>query len=493
MKLISFGFLFLWILSEKIYSQQSFRIDFVKTISFNNYQLKSVSYGNPLIGYFKSTDLTRTKRGTTLRLIPPSYKGKIEFYGVTSDNRHLNLGTKHFTSPLPKSFLLIRTKVRGTFSRPFFLLSGALPHYSLKKPHSGQAKPNLPFKNNRRFTFPMIVNRLGEIIWVYIPFPNNMPINTYFVSKQVSKGTYGFLAGKKRSHFMTVNFEGEIMQQLDLKKTTNSMPLHHDFDRYDGRKFYSLGYSRAQYGTDKTYLSNSIVRVDITQKTISTIWDLKNTFNPYENEWSDQSEKSSHFVHWNQENVDYDFIHANELKFYKQGILMSFRHLNRIGLFDLDKKEFIWTLGASQENSIQAVGDAKFSSQHSPFFDKNGHIVLLDNGLLSKRTRIIGLRIGDGKAHLAWQFPQKSSLFSKSRGSVQALDGNRILTLFVSPKFKGKKLSKYTRSDHLIEFDYRSGKKIGQMIITFLCKSPGYRSVPLLSIGSEDFISFFKD
>ena len=472
--------------------QDLYNLEFSKNVKLKSKGVTSVIYGHPSIGFFKTEDIKRKQGYLEFKIIPPTYVYPVVFYGKDHSGSFKILGRKNFKSPLPKAFDLIKFTVQGTFTKPYFLLSGSLPKYSLSSLASNRAKPNLPFKNKNRFSFPMIVNRIGEIVWAYVPSKEGKPFNSYIVTKPVRKGVYGVLAGKKQSYFLSVRADGRVLKSIDLRSAKGAAPLHHDFAKFNGKEFYSLGYSKKRYGTKKTYLTSTVVKVDLIDNKMTSLWDFGDSFHPYKNQWKEETEDKTHFVHWNQTDADHDLTHANKITFGKRGALISFRHLNRIGLFSLEKKKFHWTLGPSEENTIQAVGKAEFSFQHSPFFNKEGQLILFDNGVELGRSRVIALDIEGDKARLAWEFPKNSKFFSKNRGSVSQLDTGNLVSLFVSPQIVGKKPAKYTRSDYLMEFDPLSGQEVGRMKITFLSKSPGYRTVPLSSLGKESFVSLSK-
>ncbi len=471
--------------TERSHKTSAMKIEWVQDVELKKDLIKKVYYGNSKIGFFESKTFTLSRNAINLRMIPPTYKDPVLFYGEKPNREIVPLGKKKFKSPLPRAFRALRIKRKGNLKTPYFLVSGGLPKSKYRRPNDGSLKPVLPFKNNGRFTFPMIVNKLGEIVWTYIPAKDGEPFNEYMITQQVSKGVYRFLFSKTDSHLTTVNWLGQAKNTVSVKQLRNGLPMHHDFVQAGPHRYYALGYSKHRYGTNKSYLASTIVELDSKQANMRVVKDFGEMFNAYKTKWDEDREDKTHFVHWNEPKADHDFTHANALVKTPSGFLISFRHLHKLVLMDHQFKRVKWTLGSEKRDSMQVKGRAKFSFQHTPFISKNNDLILFDNGLHSQKTRVLALSLKGKQPKFLWQFPKNPYFFSKNRGSVIPTKQNTMVAYFVSPKIKGKYPKKLSRTDLLIEFDPQTQKELGRLELSFIIKSPGYRGHPIYSLGLE--------
>lgn len=455
---------------------------FKKEIRIGMPRVQKILYGHPQLGYFPPEAVRRVGNNLLATIIPPTYKHPVHILGFKK-GRWIRLKNRRFRSPLPPAFNLIRTSVTGRFTSPFYLLSGSLPRSRFRAWRDATPKPDMPMKNRTRFTFPMVVNAFGEIVWTWVPRRDQGPLGNYVVFKRTGPGNFGILLGKETSLFQTVRWDGRLLKNLSIRTFNSAVPLHHEFVQFNGKSFLSLGYDARSYESSKSYLTSTVARVDLARSTVTILKDFGDYFHVGLNKWQEEKNKT-HFVHWDKANADHDFTHANGILPVDQGYLISFRHLNRVALVKKDWK-MAWTLGPDKDNDIVATGGAAFSFQHSPFFRGPNKLVLFDNGFRRKKSRIVGLRIEGKKAVLDWQFPAEPMFYAKDRGSVSPLPSGNLLAFFVDPKILGKKRPKMTRSDYMIEFHPEKGREVARMKILFFTKSPGYRALPLQQIGRK--------
>ena len=168
------------------------------------------------------------------------------------------------------------------------------------------------------------------------------------------------------------------------------------------------------------------------------------------------------------------------------GVLVSFRNISKIGLLDSKFTEILWTLGSEQDTfTIKDPAD-QFRHQHTPLITSKNTLMLFDNGITQKESRIVEylLDSSTAEAKLIWEFKPSPKLFSKDRSSVYPLTNNRFGVLFVTPIVGQQKKIALPHTDIYMEVD-RQTKVKGIMTITYPVASPGYRMLPLVSISDD--------
>jgi hypothetical protein len=98
-------------------------------------------------------------------------------------------------------------------------------------------------------------------------------------------------------------------------------------------------------------------------------------------------------------------------------VLVCFRHQHRIAVFDWDRAELVWAWGLGE-----------LSGPHDAHYLENGNILVYDNGVRRKFSRIIELDPLSGR--IVWQYraTPPESFFSLTKGSNQRLpNGNTLI------------------------------------------------------------------
>jgi hypothetical protein len=129
-----------------------------------------------------------------------------------------------------------------------------------------------------------------------------------------------------------------------------------------------------------------------------------------------------------------DLIHANSVEWvrperswdtrpgsvYEPGnVLVSVRHQDTIVILNWPRKELVW-----------AWGQGVISAQHDASWLRNGNILLFDNGLASKRSRVV--EVNPLSREIVWEYSggRTDPFFSASRGSAQRLpNGNTLVAV----------------------------------------------------------------
>jgi hypothetical protein len=125
-----------------------------------------------------------------------------------------------------------------------------------------------------------------------------------------------------------------------------------------------------------------------------------------------------------------DLLHANSVEFMRHAhlaerdalyapanVLVSIRNQNVVAIFDWERKRLIW-----------AWGPGEISAQHDATVLENGNILIFDNGIYRKRSRVIEL--DPLRKQIVWQYeaPEPERFFSVRKGSSQRLpNGNTLV------------------------------------------------------------------
>lgn len=126
----------------------------------------------------------------------------------------------------------------------------------------------------------------------------------------------------------------------------------------------------------------------------------------------------------------FDYFHINTItvipstslqdsdpRFRAGNLLTCFRNINQIAIMEKDTYRVLWTWGEGQ-----------LEWPHHPTMLENGHILLFDNGVNRKYSRVVELDpLTDA---IVWQYvaEKKRSFYSDTRGSAQRLpNGNTLI------------------------------------------------------------------
>ncbi|MBD3278757.1 MAG: hypothetical protein GF388_10695 [Candidatus Aegiribacteria sp.] len=105
-------------------------------------------------------------------------------------------------------------------------------------------------------------------------------------------------------------------------------------------------------------------------------------------------------------------------RFENADILVCFRHQDRVAMFDLDNQVVTWAWG----------GTECISGPHDASLLDSGNILLFDNGLGRKRSRVI--EVNPLTDQIEWEYTADppESFYTQSKGSAQRLpNGNTLL------------------------------------------------------------------
>jgi len=122
------------------------------------------------------------------------------------------------------------------------------------------------------------------------------------------------------------------------------------------------------------------------------------------------------------ENSVFDVFHTNSLQFLKNDIkgiapagslLLSVREINRIVILSADLSKLLWEWG-----------EGEFEEQHHATLQDNGNIMVFDNGIIRKQSRVIEVNPHTGKIEWSYTAP---GFYPELRGAAQKLPNNNVL------------------------------------------------------------------
>ena len=384
----------------------------------------SVVYGNEHYGYFELAPEIKNPSEAQIRFLPPGYRYPIRFYRKTPDGSSALklIRERKYRSPVPAEFNQIRSRGGEGLQTRFFVID-----QTLNLPGRGQLGP-----------FAVILNRLGEIVWMHFPRAQNPIgfIKPHMVIKRAGPGDFQFLdstetysvtTGKveRTSTFHRTNIFGITSFERNLSLFPGAPFIHHDFV-WDEKQntLLAIGSEARAIRSDflsfadhtsftqklfhaltglffpRVYEVDLIYRFDFNSGKVSKLWDAQESLGFAEDSsvFGESPEKimaaqnirsylslyqapqipGNVFSHnWNY----IDWTHLNSL--YPDsagGYLVSSRHLNRILDFDAGLKKVRWTVGLSKKDHFRFRSEeSAFSGQHDPSLTRRGTLLVFDN------------------------------------------------------------------------------------------------------------------
>jgi len=140
-----------------------------------------------------------------------------------------------------------------------------------------------------------------------------------------------------------------------------------------------------------------------------------------------------HGKRWNTTEVD--LVHANSLEWmpwpalaeraplYAPGnVLVCLRDQDSVVIVDWEQRRIVWSWGRGQ-----------LSGPHDATWLENGNLLIFDNGLGRKWSRVVELDPLTRKIVWEYRAPEPTDLFTETRGAAQRLaNGNTLITASVS-------------------------------------------------------------
>ena len=465
--------------------------------------IDEIIYGNRNVGFFQSKNWKLEGDHIDISFIPPSFRYPTVLRIHTTTGRRILLQVHKATSPVPDLFKQVKVKIKqGELSHRFYLLNGALPRKSLHQashPSNSSLDPELFRRNHHRFTYLMVINRWGEVVWIHVPTVHQTLFSSYLSAKRVGDGYYGLMFGKHSGYFEIVKYTGQIMRSFSSKDAAEPFVMHHDFETMGSRKLYAVGgemqdlysFTRNPADQGKTFLTDTLIGIDLLNSRYEKLLSFSKIFHPGKTPFiTGDPADDKKFVLWGQPKADLDFLHINGVDYIPgQGVLVSFRNISKVGMVDRTFSKLLWTLGGEKSDTYRIISKKhRFTHQHTPFMSSKNTLVLFDNGITNRLSRVVKYRLQHkaGEAQLIWEFQPSPSLFSKDRSSVYLLPQQNLYGIyFVKPLKEHEKVASLPHRDLYYEVHSQTAAVRGILEITFPVASPGYRMIPISSLSDD--------
>jgi hypothetical protein len=126
----------------------------------------------------------------------------------------------------------------------------------------------------------------------------------------------------------------------------------------------------------------------------------------------------------------FDYLHLNTItrlpgtplgrtdsRFREGNLLICFRNINQIGILEEGSMDVLW-----------AWGEGELQWPHHPTMLENGNILVFDNGVQRRSSRVIEIEPLSGRIVWEYQADPPSSFYTSQRGSAQRLpNGNTLI------------------------------------------------------------------
>ena len=467
-------------------------------------KIQKVTYGHKRIGFFKSKNWKLIgSKYLEISFIPPSYRYPTMFKAQSSAGRSIIIGAHKARSPVPNIFRQVKVRLqKGELAHRFYLLNGALPRKSLhQNPSSAKASldPEMYRRNHHRFTYLMVINRLGEVVWLHVPMVDETLFSSYLSAKKVGDGYYGLMFGKHSGYFEIVKYTGQVMRDFSSKDAAKPFVMHHDFETMGSKKLYAVGnevkdlYSFTKKSSDrgKTFVTDTLIGIDLLSGRYEKLLDFNNLFHPGKTPFmTGDPIDDKKFVLWGEPKADLDFLHINAVDYVPgEGVLVSFRNISKVGMVDYKFSKVLWTLGSDPQDRYRIASKAhRFQHQHTPFMPSKSTMVLFDNAISTRQSRVVKYRLlpSASGAQLMWEFKPSPPLFSKDRSSVYPIPGQDLYGVyFVKPLASHEKVASIPHRDIYFEVHSNTAVVKAKLEIIFPVASPGYRMMPISSLSDD--------
>jgi len=340
---------------------------------------------------------------------------------------------------------LCHVKLQNFFSHSSFDTLKSLPYLSwapaettlkesgVTQHNRGHACPGINLYASRNLSEAYLMNMDGKILHTWrSPVPEDDSWHHVFLCEN------GDLLAINKDKMLI-----RLDENSDLK-WAKKIPAHHDLDIDENGNIYVLTrkYELVGYLGLRIPIINDYVTVlsgnGQTKKQISLFKVLKDAIPPkrflkiYKFLITNQISIMKRYLLQKfslpiQDGSVFDILHTNTFRIVEQNIpglcdkgtfLISARELDLIGIIVPKNEKLIWSWGPGI-----------LSKQHNPTMLENNDILIFDNGVREKRSRI--LELNPVKKEIVWEYQASSpeQFFSQSQGGCQRLpNGNTLIT-----------------------------------------------------------------
>ncbi|MBU0762817.1 MAG: arylsulfotransferase family protein, partial [Candidatus Altiarchaeota archaeon] len=274
----------------------------------------------------------------------------------------------------------------------FNLFAPFLEDYIYLLDMSGRVVHNWSIKNRGKWFYSRYLGQ-ETIVGLYYTFNNS-----YIVKMDGDSNILWINRNSTYHHDLWISYDGDIYT-------------------LDGSEVFKSITRTIDYNSKKIRIwDNNIVILSpdgVVKKTIS-IYDIVKDFIPLH---------TLETYALNSTNNTFDIFHTNsievidrDLDYAKKGdILVCVRNINLLAIIDPKKEKIVWSWGPGI-----------LDWAHNPTILKNSNIMVFDNGVHRRYSRVIEIDPLTGK--IVWEYSSNSSsFFSSSRGAAQELPNHNVL------------------------------------------------------------------
>lgn len=269
-----------------------------------------------------------------------------------------------------------------------------------------------------KMTYPSccyIINNKGKVVWY--KYDENIRVKVNRISKRNTLLTMYNTSMENKfagNAIKETNFKGETIFNYVFPTKTESgyayVPHHCvNVDSYDN---YVIVIRK---DLDDSSINGFIVMDK--NKTIIKEWLLDDYLDrtPFDRKWEGKSAPK---------------IYINSISFDENGnYLISIKGINEVWKIDVNTSEVIWRIGEFGDISIS--DNALFSGQHYAYYLSENEMMLFDNGIYEKKSRIISFKINEDNrsAELNINSYLPDSLYTPYMGNAMLLSDENIITV----------------------------------------------------------------
>lgn len=244
---------------------------------------------------------------------------------------------------------------------------------------------------------------------------------------------------RKESRLMRIDRGSELLWQRDL-------PVHHDVARAPDGTFYALYRELKMYRGLRVHFCG-IIHLDADGEEIgrwSTFEHLEDISAALDTRSFMDTILDSVVQGWSPQGHEldavrtaekpggqpYDYFHMNTVsvlpantleredeRFRAGNLLVCFRNVNQIAVLEKDTYRVLW-----------AWGEGRLQWPHYPTLLENGHLLIFDNGVRRRYSRVVEVDPLTGAIVWSYQGTPRESFFSFGKGSAQRLpNGNTLI------------------------------------------------------------------
>ena len=390
--------------------------------------------------------------------------------------------------------VVIQNKVCKTHSKTYDFTSPKMPAWLPFYANADSLKDinfngYVHFHSRMKLGYLYLANSKGELVW-YKKVPMTIKVSKFTNASTfltiLSDDTLRFASGNKIAE---IDLFGQLLYHYDSDEKGEETIFHHEIDYdMDGNLMTLISEKRVVDlsgigGNKQDTIKGDGILVMNKKDEVIWKWSVFDVMNPsnYKNILNER----------------HDWLHANALCQDSVGnYLISFRNNSQIWKIEKGTGRVMWKLGGD-EDDFNLPDNLKFHGQHNVHFNKDGHLVFLDNGnklvkpgfynQLKKEKRYgafmkenstgftsrqLTFNIDDNalKAILVDEAVYNPEFLTKSQGSSQHI--NEDLLLFCS-----------TNSNSIV-FANSSGECLGRIPL----ERPSYRAQYIPELYSTSYV-----